>query len=67
MYRATGWTGTLRDLDGRPRQSSLARQSPPDGRYLAEVSSELRNQLQWIVGTQLALLAIVVALVIAFA
>jgi hypothetical protein len=32
-----------------------------------EVSSELRNQLQWIVGTQLAMLAIVVALVIVFA
>lgn len=33
----------------------------------AEVSAELRNQLQWIVGTQLAMLAIVVALVIVFA
>ncbi len=33
----------------------------------AEVSAELRNQLQWIVRTQLAMLAIVVALVIVFA
>jgi len=34
--------------------------------FVQTLSSELRNQLQWIVGIQIALLALVVGLVVAF-